>query len=382
VRGSLHKAETKQRPGAPKGEFTWRIILALGKDPETGKHKQRWITFVGTRKEAEKKLYELVGEVHHGEFIEPSKLTTGQYMDHWVATSIKPRRAAKTYSLYEGAIRNHLKPAFGNVLLRDLREAHVEQYYVDSASKALKAAVKKRLLRVNVASNASNIPSVKAGGDVLDNVWTGEEARRFLTKVQAVGSEQEAAFFALALDSGARKGELLGLQWKDLENNTLVVERQLVKGGNCVPTFVPPKNNGVRTIELSDQTVVLLQAHKRKQAEVKMKNRTTYKDYGLVFAQSWENMSSRNSQLGAPLSEMGINRRLTVLCKAAGVREITPHGLRHTCATLSLAAGVPPHVVQRRLGHKSIEITLSIYAHVLPSQQGDAAKRLAGLLHR
>jgi integrase len=113
---------------------------------------------------------------------------------------------------------------------------------------------------------------------VLDNVWTGEDARRFLTKVQAIGSEQDSAFFALALDSGGRKGELLGLQWKDLEENT--------------------------------------------------------------------------------------------------------HGLRHTCATLTLAAGVPPHVVQRRLGHKSIEITLNLYAHVLPSQQGDAAKRLAGLLHR
>jgi integrase len=78
---------------------------------------------------------------------------------------------------------------------------------------------------------------------------------------------------------------------------------------------------------------------------------------------------------------MAVNKLLKVMCKAAGVRQITPHGLRHTSATLSLSAGVPAHVVQRRLGHKKIEITLNIYSHVLPSMQEDAASRLATLLH-
>jgi len=76
-----------------------------------------------------------------------------------------------------------------------------------------------------------------------------------------------------------------------------------------------------------------------------------------------------------------VNKHLDRLCAAAGVKRITAHGLRHTCATLLLSAGVPAHVVQRRLGHKDITITLGLYAHVLPSQQQDAAARLAGLLH-
>ena len=206
------------------------------------------------------------------------------------------------------------------------------------------------------------------------------EAQRFLS-VAKRGSEQEAALFAVALDSGARRGELLGLKWQDLDGSKVWIERQLSKGGRTEPVFIPPKRGGVRSVDLSDETMAMLHAHKRKQAEVKMANRTVYHDHGLVFAQDWEHSSSRQSTLGAPLDSMAVNNRLKALCTAAGVRHITPHGLRHTSATLLLSANVPAHVVQRRLGHKRIEMTLNIYSHVLPSMQADAASRLATLLH-
>jgi integrase len=115
--------------------------------------------------------------------------------------------------------------------------------------------------------------------------------------------------------------------------------------------------------------------------EVKMANRNHYHDYGLIFAQSWEHVSGKSADLGAGLAKWGINKNLVRLCAIAKVRPITVHGLRHTSATLLLAAGVPPHVVQRRLGHKRVEMTLNLYAHVLPSMQADAASRLAVLLH-
>ena len=306
--------------------------------------------------------------MHHGEFIEPSKLTVGQYLDEWLNTAIRPRRTANTHSLYSWTIRKHLKKAFGDVPLQKLSPMHVERYYAESKlapatlavhhallATALKAAVVKGILRTNAASRVANKPRVASGGDALHNVWAADEAKRFLTTVKTTGSEQDAALFALALDSGARKGELLGLQWKDLEDNKLRIERQLEKGGRKDPTFMPPKGGSVRSLDLSEETVVLLQAHKRKQAEVKMANRTVYRDYGLVFAQAWEHMSSKNSVLGAPLHVGALNKRLKALCTASSVRQITPHGLRHTSATLLLAAGVPPHVVQRRLGHKKIE---------------------------
>jgi integrase len=135
-------------------------------------------------------------------------------------------------------------------------------------------------------------------------------------------------------------------------------------------------------VDLSDETVALLASHKREQAEVKMKNRTSYTDNDLIFAQAWDSSNARHAVLGARLPWTSMNKRLDALCKTAGVRRITVHGLRHSCATLMLAAGVPAHVVQRRLGHKNVQITLDVYGHVLPNMQADAATRLAALLHR
>lgn len=113
-----------------------------------------------------------------------------------------------------------------------------------------------------------------------------------------------------------------------------------------------------------------------------MANRTRYADNGLVFAQEWGASNTRHAVLGAPLRWTSLIKRLDALCTESGVRRITMHGLRHTCATLSLSAGVPMHVVQRRLGHAQVQMTLNLYAHVLPDQQADAAARVAALVHR
>jgi integrase len=138
-------------------------------------------------------------------------------------------------------------------------------------------------------------------------------------------------------------------------------------------------------MDLSEETILLLKEHKRVQAEVKLKNRLHYQDHGLMFAHGYEDLNDKHAVLGSPLCYTGIGRRLSHptkgLCKLSGVKRITSHGLRHTCATLLLSAGVPPHVVQRRLGHSKVEMTLNIYSHVLPSMQTDAAQRLAALLH-
>jgi integrase len=111
-------------------------------------------------------------------------------------------------------------------------------------------------------------------------------------------------------------------------------------------------------------------------------NRTHYQDHGLVFAKEWAELQRRKDTLGDPLQMNNLGQReYARLLKAAGVRRIKFHGLRHTCATLLLQANVPAKVVQERLGHKKIEITLNVYAHVLPSMQQDAAVKLGALLH-
>ena len=217
---------------------------------------------------------------------------------------------------------------------------------------------------------------------MLHHCWELEEARQFISAAKDLGP-QAAAFYTPALDSGARKGELCGLQWKDihLEAGQVSIVRQLIKPGPSL-VFGPLKNGESRTISIATETAILLRKHKAHQAELKLANRAHYHDHRLVFAKEWEHLRRHGDTLGHPLqmNNIGQNEYQRIM-KAAGVRPIKFHGLRHTCATLLLQAGVPIKVVQERLGHMRIEITLNIYAHALPSMQQDAAAKLAALLH-
>jgi integrase len=157
--------------------------------------------------------------------------------------------------------------------------------------------------------------------------------------------------------------------------------RQRIKPGPA-PVFGPVKNGESRTISIAPETIVLLRKHKAHQAELKLANRQHYHDHGLVFAKEWEHLRRHGNTLGHPLPINSLGQHeYGKLVTQAEVRRIKFHGLRHTCATLLLQAGVPIKVVLERLGHKRIEMTLNIYAHALPSMQQDAAAKMAALLH-
>jgi integrase len=128
--------------------------------------------------------------------------------------------------------------------------------------------------------------------------------------------------------------------------------------------------------------VELLRAHKRHQAEIKLANRPIYHDHGLVFAKEWGQLRRRPDSLRQPLQINNLGQHeFDKLIATAQVRRIKFHGLRHTCATLLLRAGEPVHVVSERLGHKTAQMTLDVYAHVLPDMQRNAAATIGGLLH-
>jgi integrase len=369
---------------------TWTIVFDVGRiiDPDTGrlKRKQQWETIQGTKKEAQRRLTERLHNFNQGQVVMPSKLTLSQWLDEWMASAIKPHKRLRSYETYHSVVHRHLKPALGHFRLRDLRASHLQAYYQSSKlSKStlqqhhtilfssLKAAQKQDMVPRNVADLVIGKPRAKEGHeDAQHHCWNADEAKRFLDAAKAAGP-QSAAFYTLALDSGARKAELGGLQWNDVnfDKKTITISRQLVKVSQP-PIFGPTKNGRPRTVDLDEKTCEFLRRHKANQAEQRLLLGTSYHDLGLVFTR----------QFGDPLTINNIGQReFRRLAKDAGVRPIKFHGLRHTCATLLLQAGTSAKVVQERLGHKRIEITLNVYTHVLPSMQQEAAAQLSKLLH-
>ncbi|MDA2935506.1 site-specific integrase, partial [Acidobacteria bacterium AH-259-D05] len=365
------------------------------------KRKQKWFTVKGPKVKAEEKLTELLHQVDTNQFVEPSKMTFGEWLDHWVETAIKsPKKTLRTYETYVNQIRNHLKPHLGSYLLQNLDVVHLENYYKEAATRkekplsqttlqqhhaiisgALKSAERKKMVRQNAAKLVDSKPkSPEVNQGVRQQCWTAEETRRFLAEVKK-HSTQDAAFYSLALDTLARKGELCGLKWEnvDLDEHKVTIVEQLLKAGP-EPVFGPPKRNQIRVIRISEETTNLLRKHKRHQAELKMKNRSHYHDYGLMFAREWGHRIKGKDRLGHPLSNVGQGHFKKAI-KATGIHQITFHGLRHTGATLALSAGVPVKVVSERLGHKGIEITMNIYQHVLPDMQEEAAVIMGNILH-
>jgi integrase len=392
MRGSL-----KQRYAG-----SWSIILDLGYEPnpETGKlrRKQKWHTFRGTKKDAEDKLTDLLKAAKDGSYVDASKITLGEWLTEWFNAS-KSRFRPSTRTRFEGIITKAIQMApIAKVLLQKLRPTHLEQYYASatvSAStlmlhhailhQALRKAMKDRLISSNPAADLDHRPrrtSEKVSEDARKHAWTAIEARDFLAAAKAAGP-QAAAFYGLALDSGARKGELCGLTWAnlDLDAGKMRIVQQLLTPG-ADPTFGPTKTGRPRTVAMAAETVELLRAHRKHQRELMMANRTTYHDLGLVFAKEWSDLQRKGETLGHPLQINNLGQReYAKLIKSAGVRAIKFHGLRHTCATLLLQAGQPVHVVSERLGHSKVSMTMEVYAHVLPDLQRDAAAALGVLLH-
>lgn len=389
-----------------RSEGTWSIILELGyvtiTDPKTGKKKkkrqQKWETFRGTKKEAEAYLTEKMNDLNKGQYIERTNITFGEWLDEWLDTEIKPpAKRPRTYETYKTVIEKHIKPALGNILLQNLKAKTIKSYYVDKGSVlsqatleqhhtiisgCLEAALGYDMVQQNQAKKVREKPKAKEDNeDVIKHCWENVEAKNFLGVAKELGP-QAAAFYTLALETGWRKAELCGLKWEnaDLEAGTIKLMDQLTKTGNK-PEWGPLKSGKPRTIDLSPETVAFLKKHKAHQSETKLANRKHYHDHGLIFAKEWEHMQKKYDTLGDPLQMNNLGQReYAKIIKAAGVRRIKFHGMRHTCATLLLQAGVPPMAVADRLGHK-VHTLLTTYAHALPSMQQEAAKKMASIIH-
>jgi integrase len=382
----------------------WSLVFDLGfhVDPKTGakRRRQKWVSFRGTKTDAQKKLRDLLGQTDSGTFVEPAKLTVIEWLRSWLG-GVQRLRRPRTYSVYRSVVEGHVaKSGLAGLLLQRLTPSDLEAYYASLKAApatvalhhavircALDKAVRDHKAARNVAKDKVERPKAEKGvasATAREQCWSALEARRFLDAAKDA-TAQAAAFFALALDTGARKAELAGLTWAHMNfdaGRVTFAQQLLGDDADGLPVFGPTKTGHARDVTISPQTVGLLRAHKAQQAALKLRNRTSYVDADLVFAKEHGNLQTPRAKLGQPLPVDRLARfEFHRLVKAAGVKRIVFHGLRHTTATLLLQAGTPIKNVADRLGHANASMTLDVYAHALPDQQQAAAERLGGILH-
>jgi integrase len=398
MRGSI-KLRYKGKGDQPN---SYRLIYDV-RDPETGKRKRRWVTVRGTRDDADRKMTEILQSLNTHTYVDGSKMTLAEWLPRWLELAKSSKREkplrASTISRYQNILDVRLlKGPLAAKPLQKITAADIEAYYasqkvsastltVDHAilNNAFRKAKASKLVTANPVADVEHRPRANRDErteEAKRHAWCEADAARFMAKAREAGP-QAAAFYALALDTGMRKSELGGLRWGsvDLEAGRVTVKEQLTQTGK-LPAWGPTKGGRVRTIDIAAGTVALLKEHRRMQAELKMRNRQSYADFDLVFAKQWNDVRRRGEMLGHPLQLNNLGQReYAKLIRDAGVPRIKFHGLRHTCATLLLNSGEAVHNVSKRLGHKSVMMTMEVYAHLLDKQGKQMAATMGAILH-
>ena len=332
-----------------------------------------------TKAECEKKLKSLIA-AQKGSEPQPSRqiMTVAQWLDFWYQTYKKPNLRPNTQMSYERRIYQHIIPELGKIPLNQLAQKDLQQFYArmkmggrlirteqfgkglsDSMVRglhaacrsALEKAVQEELIRTNPAVGCKLPP--KRGREM--QVLGREELQRFLIQAQAEGYFE---LFLLDLCTGLRRGELLALQWDDLDfkTGTLTVNKQVYEVKGQLQVSVPKTRASIRRLVLPPGVVEVLRAYRE------------------TVDSRW--MFPSPVKEDVPMTPGAVRRRLQIILERAGCKKIRFHDLRHTFATLSLESGMDVKTLSAMLGHVSAATTLDIYTHVTGDMQSEAAAKI------
>lgn len=367
-----------------RGRDTWEVRVDIGRDPLTGKRRQVSRTVRGRKRHAEALAASLISQHELGIDAPRGRQSVGDFLRHWLREYAKPSTAPKTFRRYEEIVRLHLIPVIGSLSLSKLRPSHIQGVHRRVAEKglstrtalhchrvlkeALQHAVRWQLLSRNPA-DAVDAPRPQR----YEIAATGpEDLKRLL---DAADQTRYGPLVTVALLTGLRTGELLGLRWQDVDFDNAVLRVQQTCQWLSGEGFIfrqPKSHRSTRPVALSPDTVETLRGCRVSYLEERLAAGTAYEDNDLVFADA----------LGRPFHPHTVWDGWRRIVKAANLPRLRFHDLRHAHASLLMAQGVHPKIVSERLGHSSVSITLDIYSHVAPNLQADAAAGLDALLKR
>jgi len=362
-----------------RGPHTWLVRVSLGREPENGTRKYHNGTIRGSFREVQTYLTTKLQERDIGRLPRTAAISLNQYLDQWLATAAKPRLRPKSYSDYEALLRLHIRPVFGASPIGAISQFDIQSVYAQMSERGLSP----RTIEYTIAVLQSAFRQAVRWKMLFEDPCVGldlprmkrremdalgvEECRRFL----AIARESSwFGLFALALTTGMRPSEYLALKWNDIDwqRGTASVCRTIQRSGSGWTFEDTKRKRSRRLVKL--QGFVLEALENVRNSQRPPAEGEFIAEHDLIF----------RSGAGTPLRQRTVKREFRKLLATAGIRSIRLYDLRHTAATLGIAAGVSVKVISDQLGHASIAFTLERYSHVLPSIQDEAAAKVERLL--
>ena len=362
-----------------RGKSSWAAVIYLGRGAD-GRDKYKWFSHK-TKRDADVHLNLLLS---HSPVIQiaPSKLKVVQYLQQWL-DSLDGRVQPNTIRTYTYAVQRYIAPYVGQIGLLRLTPPAVVEWMsqlhrkglspatVHQAHRVLREALGQAVQWGVLSRNPMTVVQAPRLAGREMKVWDEEQVRLFIAEAQR--SSRHSSLYLTALLTGMRQGELLGLRWQDIDwtFGRLSVRQALTRIRKQMLFKEPKSRRSRRTIALPSVLVEELKTVRDRQKEYRRVLGSAYTEHDLVFCQP----------SGKPLHAHNVSQRdFRQVIKRAKVPHIRFHDLRHCSATLLLREGVHPKVVQERLGHSGISVTMDTYSHVLPGMQEQAASRLADRL--
>lgn len=378
------------RPSTKKSVNSWKITIELEKDTITGKRRQKYYTYHGTKKEAEKFLTQKLNELDKGILCTSKKIRFEDFLDYWLNT-IKINRKESTIEEYEHYINKHVKPKLGKIYLQDLKRAQIQAFYNEELKNgrldgkggisaktlknihniihsALEMAYTSDMINKNI-SNGLLLPKVeKYNAKFLD-------INQLLELIEKAKNTDIYIPIAIALYTGMRRGEVLGLSWDNvnLKNKTIYVKQQLQEIKGELKLTKPKTATSIRTVHIPQQLVSILSSYKLEQKKLK-----------LQLGQKYENKINAvctyfNGKLFNPKR---FSKKFKKFMKDYDLPDIRFHDLRHSHASVLFSINVSDKLIATRLGHSSTTTTKEIYTHLYESDKKNVGNIIENLFNK
>jgi integrase len=380
----------------------WCGEVTIGKGPNG--RQLRKVVYGRTKAEAARKRDEL--KALSPVVLKAEKMSVADFLRRWLQQkepSVRPR----TFSDYKYTVENYIIPKLGGYRLDRLEPEHIDamiaklysEVSADRANKArrllfsaLKQAVRWGKIPVNPAEKTDPLPQERR--EMV--LWTPEQTTRFISTCKTYFPHAHYHIFYLAMSSGLRCGELLGLEWDDLKGNVLHVQRSLIHIRGKLHLSAPKTKSGVRRVTLAPDVLEVLEDHRERQAAQRKYMGEAYQDSGIMFAsevgshihprnlkRTWDALQSkvRHFWVGEARYTDLYGEEETVRLDKQGklLPRLTIHDLRHLHVSLCIRDGMNPKQVAARVGHKNASLTMNVYTHLFEEQNAQNPVSLLSL---